>query len=111
MSDERSADDLNAEQAAQNPTGEGESATPESPDYTPDHVVDAPATTPTTQPEAEVKEPTSFASAWATAIDQFIHGHLRNSPLASSTEAWNHVMAKLPILGGLVETALGSKKE
>ena len=56
-------------------------------------------------------EPSAFASAWADATSQWIHGHMRNSPLAEATQAWNHVMSKLPLLGAMVETAMSSHKE
>jgi len=123
MSDERTADQLNAEEAAANPTGENETPTPQGADYAPD-----PALEVDTKPEAEQgvatpaagdgehnppipPEPSDFAIAWMKAADLWIHGHMRNSPLAEATQAWNHVMAKLPLLGALVEAELSSKKE
>jgi hypothetical protein len=118
-----SADQLNAGEAATNTTGEAESPTPQGPDYVPE-----PALEVETKPAAEQglatpaagdgehnpptpPEPSDFAVAWMKAADLWIHGHLRNSPLAEATQAWNHVMAKLPLLGALVEAEMSSKKE
>lgn len=81
---------------------------------------DRPEYQPDSQPETESQplvvdtgptQSTPFADAWAEATNTWIHGHMRNSPLAEATQAWNHVMGKLPLLGALVETALASKKE
>lgn len=127
MSDERTAqenaDQLNAEEAAANPTGEGETATPQGPDYVPEPALEV-ETNPA--PEQGIAtpaagdgdhnpptpdEPSDFLVAWMKSVDLWIHGHLRNSPLAEATQAWNHVMAKLPLLGAMVEAELTSKKE
>jgi hypothetical protein len=49
-------------------------------------------------------------SSWESAIGQWINNHLRNSPLAGATEAWNHVMGALPHLRTYLETELKSKE-
>lgn len=99
MSDERPEDQTPETQPTEQPT-------------------DAPAPEGEAQPESDTPvedtsatQSTPFADAWAEATNLWIHGHLRNSPLAEATQAWNHVMGKLPLLGALVETALASKKE
>ena len=123
MSDERPAEELNADQAASNPTGEAETATPEGADYAPETAPEVSTETAPAQglatPAAGDGEhnpptpdqPSDFAVAWMKAANDWIHGHLRNSPLAEATQAWNHVMGKLPLLGAMVETNLSSKKE
>jgi hypothetical protein len=106
---DNSADQLNADAAAENPTGDSP-PTPEetAPEPAPEPVgVPTPAAGDTTSPPSS----SPFADAWAEATNLWIHGHLRNSPLAEATQAWNHVMGKLPLLGALVETSLSSKKE
>lgn len=37
-------------------------------------------------------------STWETAVARWIESHVRNSPIAGSTEAWNHLHSVLPKL-------------
>lgn len=43
---------------------------------------------------------------WKAATEAWINNHIRSSPLARSSEAWNHLMRSLPLLKGFVETEL-----
>jgi hypothetical protein len=48
--------------------------------------------------------------AWSVALGSWIDAHVRNSPVASATEAWNHLMSVLPNLRARLETELGKKE-
>lgn len=106
---DNTADSLNATEA-------GDAQPAPTSDSTPEPVPETGLLTPAAgdgphQPAPTDAEPSEFAKSWMSAVDLWIHGQLRNSPLAEATQAWNHVMAKLPLLGALVEANLSSKKE
>lgn len=56
---------------------------------------------PATAPAATIPEET-----WETAVSTWINDHLRNSPVAGATEAWNHLHAVLPHLRQYLESEL-----
>jgi hypothetical protein len=43
---------------------------------------------------------------WTVATSRWINNHVRNSPIAQSTEAWNHLGVVLQHLYGLLEDEL-----
>jgi hypothetical protein len=48
----------------------------------------------------------SFDIAWTVASSAWIDRYVRNSPLAQSAAAWNHLGAALPQLKTMLETEL-----
>ena len=43
---------------------------------------------------------------WESAAGEWINSHLRSSPLAGATDAWNHVMGAIPHFRSILEAAL-----
>lgn len=50
------------------------------------------------------------AHVWEAAVGSWVRDHVRNSPIASATEAWNHLMGILPHLKARLETELKAKE-
>lgn len=68
-----------------------------------------------TLPAAPIQEPEAPAvpvgplisdGLWSVATSTWIHNHIRNSPIAQSTEAWQHLGLVLPQLRGYLESEL-----
>jgi hypothetical protein len=49
-------------------------------------------------------------AVWESALNVWINAHVRNSPIAGATEAWNHLMGALPDLKVALNIALGKKE-
>jgi hypothetical protein len=48
--------------------------------------------------------------AWIVATSRWINEHVRSSPIARSTEAWNHLGLILPHLRGMLEEELKQRR-
>lgn len=57
----------------------------------------------TAAPAVTVSEDTSKTVAINRGVRAWVDKHVRNSPVARSTEAWNHLQKILPELAPLIE--------
>lgn len=55
-------------------------------------------------------EPAISDVKWAAAVRRFVDEHVRNSPVAAATEAWNHLHSVLPRLRECLEAELSHKE-
>ena len=58
-------------------------------------------------PHQDVADMETSRSAVDRAIHRFVGDHVHNSPISANTEAYNHLMAKLPMLSHLIEEEMG----
>ena len=71
-----------------------------------EHGPAAPAAPAPAQPAAVPGAGETFDAAWAIALANWTSRYIRNSPVAQSTEAWNHLGAVMPQLKTLLEAEL-----
>ena len=82
-----------------------------------------PSGIPTNEPDPLEIDPNNTAGAavrftptaiptdsWNAAVGWWIDAHVRNSPIAGATEAWNHLMSALPHLHTHLNTELKAKE-